>query len=288
MKIGTQQVELYEIPGTNIYLADSPGFGDTYRNDAAILADLDEALAEIFHEKVKLAGVLFLHSLLEARIKGGARRNLIVLGKLVGTQNLHKCRLVTTKVSALQRAPEEIESRLCNNPNFWMPLLERGAKVVRFMDSQNSAHQIIQSLLGSSGVVLKLTSETQIKHRNLEDTAAGQEVDQEILRAKKDFRAAIGRLKTDHRKAMARKDFERARLVEEEKDEVREKLRQLDRDREILKTKARASSFRRLRWGGRICATVAAGSAIIASEGLLTPVVTPLYSAVNDAIQRWR
>ena len=290
MTIGTQKVQLYEIPGKNIYLADSPGFGDTYRDDASILADLDEALAELFCEKdVKTVGVLFLHSLTDAKMKGGAMRNLILLDKLVGTNNLQRCRLVTTKQSlALARHPDIIEKELRDNKDFWKPLLDNGANMVRFEDSTDSALKIIKPLVGRSKVVLRVTDETQRQMRVLGDTAAGREVNQEIIRAKEEAQKVIHQCKEHYRQAMSRMDKQSAEMFKEGERNAERRWKKLDLEKKKLRTRAESSSWRKWRWTGRICAAVAAGSIIMATDGLLTPIATTMYAAAENSIQKWR
>lgn len=293
MEVGTQEVEFYEIPGTNIYLADSPGFGDTYRRDASILAALDESLAEFFNGKdVRLAGVLFLHSLTEARMKSDALRNLIMSGKLVGSNNLHRCRLVTTKWSLAPRPAEEIEKELSGESTveegFWEPLMKKDAKMFRFEDSKESALKIIKSLINDSSVVLQLTNETQRERRNLEDTAAGRVVNRDIIRAKKELEDELYQIKQDHKMAMARKDKALAKSLEQAKDATTKKLIQLDHQETKLRTRAEASSWRKKRWMGKILTVVGVGALVAASDGLLAPLAPSLYNAAEGSIQKWR
>ncbi|CAO2657271.1 Nn.00g033970.m01.CDS01 [Neocucurbitaria sp. VM-36] len=289
MKLGTQQVQLYEIPQTNIYLADSPGFGDTYLSGASILAELDEALAELFHDQdVKLAGVLFLHSMTDAKIKGPARINLILLRKLVGSMNLDKCHLVLTKKSLAHRSPEDALEELCEEGGFWEPLVDDGATPALFADSRDSALKIIEPLLKDSNVVLKLTRETQIEERDLKDTKAGRLVSKEICQKRKDMQRDMKHMRDEEQRAMRRNDQESARLYYEAQVEASSNIANLNREGAKLRTRAEASSWLKLRWSGRVCAGVAAGCAIIASNGTLTPLVTSLHSAAEKKIQTWR
>lgn len=288
MRTGTKSVQLYEIPKTNIYLADSPGLGDTYRDDASILKDLDDSLAALFHDQdVKLAGVLILHSMSEAKMKRGALRNLSMLRKLMGTTNMHRCRLVTTKQTLAPRGLNEIEDDL--RENYWKELVRNGAIMLPFQDTKGSALQIIATLLDNpNNVVLKLTQETQRERRNLIDTAAGRVVNQELYQAKMSLQKDIEELEKDRRKAKAQRNFLLARDLEQQEAEDSNRLFHLSREEDKLQTRADASSWKKLRWMGRICATAAAGFTILASDGLLTPVVVPCYNHALNTINEWR
>ena len=273
---------LYEIPSTNIYLADSPGFGDTYRNDASILKKLDDVLAELFHdEEVKIIGVLYLHSLSDARMKSTPLRNIIILSKLVGSNNMNKCRLVTTKISQAPRNPSEIEKELCNNQHFWQPLVEKGATVARFNDSQDSAFQIIRPLLGNhKEIVLKMTREMQIENRALGATAAGKVVNEEINKVRKEVAADMDELKRNIKKATAQRDLLRAQVLEAQWKENDKELIRYEHDQEMLQRRtAMSKKWDKKRWMLRVASTFATASAIVASGGALAPLAMSLHDA---------
>ncbi|KAL8826285.1 MAG: hypothetical protein Q9191_003898 [Dirinaria sp. TL-2023a] len=278
---------------TFIRTATGPGFGDTYRRDASILAALDEVLAELFHDQdVRLAGVLLLHSLSDARMKNDALKNLIMVSELVGSNNLHRCCLVTTKMSLAPRPAEAIEDELRGKktvePGFWKPLIEKGAKMFRFEDSKDSALQIIKSLLDDSSVVLQLTNETQRERRNLGETAAGKVVNRDIIRAREETKRELGQLKKKHERAMARRDKALADYLEQAKDQARDNLSQLDHQETRLGTRVEARSWQKRRWMGRIFTVVGVTALVAASNGVLAPLAPSLYNTAESSISKWR
>jgi energy-coupling factor transporter ATP-binding protein EcfA2 len=285
VKTGTQKVQLFQIPGTNVYLADSPGFGDTYRNDASILAAVDSCLADTFKQDIKLAGVLFLHSLLEARMKSGAMKNLLMFKKMVGAGNLHKCRLITTKWSLQDRAiSEQRETELRTNPNFWKPLIERGAQIDRFGDSMDSAIAIIRPLLEGPGVVLQLTKETQVKGLKLEATDAGKEVNEDLQKAKEVHLQELADLEGLHEVAMAEKDKELAKHIKEQEAKVEAELKQLEEEKKVLREGLKSSGGF---WGWvvrGVALTVGIGATIL-TDGALAPAAVALLGHVEAVIQ---
>ena len=93
------------------------------------MANLDDFLAALFHNRfVKLAGVLILHSMSEAKMKRGAWRNLTMRRKLMGTTNMYRCRLVTTKEKLAPRRTGEIEDNL--REKYWKELVGNGAEML--------------------------------------------------------------------------------------------------------------------------------------------------------------
>ncbi|KAH8682882.1 hypothetical protein BGZ60DRAFT_524228 [Tricladium varicosporioides] len=264
------------------------GFGDTYQNDASILAAVDCCLADAFQDSVELAGVLFLHSLVEARMKNGAMKNLVMFKKMVGPENLYKCRLITTKWSLQDRAvSEQREGELQNNPNFWKPLIDRGARMVRFGDSMDSAKEIIRPLLEGPGVVLQLTQETQIKGLKLEATDAGKEVNEDLQKAKDAHRQELADLAGMHEMAMVEKDQELAMEIKKQEARIEEELRQLEEERKVLR-EGQKSTGGFWGWVARGVALSVGITAAILSEGALAGAAIALVGNVEAVIQRMK
>ena len=61
--LGTQETKMHEclVDGKQFVLFDTPGFDDTYRGDADILASLAENLSASYKNNLKLSRVIYLH-----------------------------------------------------------------------------------------------------------------------------------------------------------------------------------------------------------------------------------
>lgn len=264
------------MPGQNIFLADSPGFDDTFRNDATILQSINECLSSAFEDGHEIVGLLYLHPITEVRMKGSARKNLILFGKIVGMRNMSKTILVTTKWhkdnEAMSGTFESRERELVENANFWKPLLDRGSSTIRFNDTMDSALQIVSSLCGSGGFIPQLVDETVNRRMPLEYTAAGQEVNEDLEKAKKAHQQDLQDLKNQQLEAFKQKDHDTAKLIKEAQDEVREQLQQIESERKALREKQqrRAQNFEDFLAVGAVAVT---GAATIFTGGLAAPLL---------------
>ena len=117
---GTAEVKMYQIPDTNVYLMDTPGFDDTYLSDREILNNIATALADAFNDEAEIQGALYVHQVTEARMRGSGRKNLIMFLNVLGEKGMNHCRLVTTKWSKQDvDESEDRERELCEKKEMW-------------------------------------------------------------------------------------------------------------------------------------------------------------------------
>ncbi|OAL42938.1 hypothetical protein IQ07DRAFT_525270 [Pyrenochaeta sp. DS3sAY3a] len=284
----TSEVFGFQIPGTNVLLIDTPGFDDTFKADATILDHIDQCLADFYQSKQKIAGVIYIHPITEPRMKGSAVKNLNMFRKVVGKDNMASCCLVTTKWS-LQDMETSVsrEDEIATNPKFWKPLLDRGARMARFDDSQQSAIDIIKPLVNERGFIPQITIETQIQGKRLVETEAGQEVNVNLEEAVKSHKAEMSILTAQHQQALIEKDEELAQMIEDEKRRLEAELDSMRSEREVLK--ARMADRMRLRSAWRWCArgtaalVAAVGTAV--SGGTAAVPMAALYTTVETLTQ---
>src|SRR5579862_1311073 len=143
--VGTSEIAVHRIPSTDIYLMDSPGFDDTTVSDADILQQFANSLADCFHSKAKISGVLYVHAINEVRMKGSMLKNLKMFRKMVGESNMGCCMMVTTKwrlqdINVSIAREEELKRKS------WATLLASGARISRFEDSNESALDIVMKV----------------------------------------------------------------------------------------------------------------------------------------------
>ena len=81
----------------NVYLVDTPGFDDTEMSDTDVLYKFVEWLQLQAQNKLKLSGLIYLHRITDNRMPGSATRNLSMMLKLVGEENLKNVVLVTSR-----------------------------------------------------------------------------------------------------------------------------------------------------------------------------------------------
>lgn len=91
---------MYKDKKTNVdimvHLIDTPGFDDTNRGDADVLKDIATWLSATYKEKTLLSGVLYLHRIIDPRMAGSAKRNLLMFMQLCGPRCFENIVLTTT------------------------------------------------------------------------------------------------------------------------------------------------------------------------------------------------
>jgi hypothetical protein len=281
--IGTSEVAMYQIPDTNVYLMDTPGFDDTYISDAEILKNIATALLDAFNDKVAIQGALYIHPVTEVRMKGSGRKNLIMFHKVLGTRGLAHCRLVTSKWSTqAQSVSVARERELCEKKEFWQPLLAAGAKTVRFGDSMGSAINIIKPLLQGSAFRPLLLKEIDEDHKTIEETQAGIVVLDDIEKARKIHLAEIADLKASGERE--RGEMRESMLAEAE--EYQEAIQQLERSKKVLEQQVQSKSSGRFgRWIARGCAWVGGGAMTIVSGGIFALAAAALIAGTEAGAQ---
>lgn len=87
---GTSKVGVFQFPykGSRVFLVDTPRFDDTERSDSEVLKDVAFWLAAAYSKSVRLAGIIYLHRIIDPRMQGSALKNLRMFQKLCGDGNL--------------------------------------------------------------------------------------------------------------------------------------------------------------------------------------------------------
>ena len=221
-----------------IFLIDTPGFNDTNRNDTDILKDVAFFLSKTYKGTNHLAGIIYLHRITDRRMQGTNVKNLKMFKKLCGEKAYKHVVLATTMWDDIPTYDEGIkrERELINTKEWWGHMYEQGSKILRHNGERDSALAVIAELVNSSGpVVLQIQREMVEEHKDLEDTAAGQEVEKELQDAQEKFRANIRGVEEEHRKAMEAKDHDTAETLQQQREEWDIKLQRATQDQADLK-----------------------------------------------------
>jgi hypothetical protein len=139
----------------------------------------------------KLSGIIYLYDITADRMKGSAKKNLVMFRKLVGRQGLRNVILATTMWSKMSEPDLRAEGlkrqqELCNG--HWADLLKKGSLIVPHDNGYMSAKKMICHIIGLEEVVLTIQKELVDEKKDLIETAVGAEINREVLaeRAKKD------------------------------------------------------------------------------------------------------
>ena len=215
-----------------ITLIDTPGFNDTYRSETEVLRDIADWLEYTYRipPHIKLTGIIYLQALTDRKMYGSSVRNLKMFRDLCGEKPLENVLLATTgwgvakKAGQMDQATDK-EEELRRDPDFWKPMIRRGATMCRFEDSRDSALQMIMGLVGKNPTVLQIQEELVDEGKNLSETAAGTTVNEELKRLQEKYQQELEKVQEEMQEALAARD-------EEMQDILRDSQRRLERLRE--------------------------------------------------------
>ena len=183
-------------------LVDTPGFNDTERSDTDILALLADWMKESYNDKMRLSGILYLHSISEPRMTNSILTNLRMFRKLCGDNNLKKVILVTTKWGITP--PEDAERRdneLRSESGFWAPMIRNKSLIRRFENSAASAQALIEDILQDRTTFVPVIQDEMVRGTELSDTEAGVFLNENLNALQEKHQKAIDALKEEYKLA---------------------------------------------------------------------------------------
>jgi len=160
---------------TEIAIVDTPGFDDSKRSDADILAEISQFLtAQYIWGEFELRGIIYLHRITDPKMTGSAGRYFRMFQDLCGEEAFKNVILVTTMWDQLKdesvgyRRDQELRN------NFWNLMEEKGSQITTFDGSHEQAEGLVLQLLGKPPITLQLQRELVDDDQVLENTSAGR------------------------------------------------------------------------------------------------------------------
>jgi len=241
----------FKYRGQEITLIDTPGFNDTTRSETEILKDIADWLDMTYRNPPhhKLTGIVYLQNIMDPKMYGSSLRNLKMFKDLCGENPLKNVVLVTTRWGIARKSEQEDvavkhEQELATDPDFWAPLISRGARVARFEDTEDSALMILLSLAKFEPVVLQIQEELVDEAKNLIDTTAGNNVNEEALRLEKVYKEQIAQIQKEMDEALAARDHEVQVALRESKEGFERKLDKVRDEQDMLRYERRNENRR--------------------------------------------
>ncbi len=182
--------------------------------------------------RLKLAGMLYLHRITDRRIQGSALKNLQMFKALCGEASLPNVVLVTTMWNMLGQSADSYDSgvrrenELKTNDHFWGLMEKRGSRIVRHDGDAESALSIVSLLVDKKKRCPPLDIQRQMvdEGKPLDETAAGQVVQKELLEALKGRQREIADYQQSMEDALKEKDLETAATLQKLKEEDEAKV----------------------------------------------------------------
>ncbi len=222
--------------GRKCYLVDTPGFDDTYRTDTQVLEEVANWLHMSYKARVRLAGVVYLHRICDPRVTGSAMKSLRMFKKLCGDDGLGSVVLATTwwsSVTSEKGAANEKE--LMTKSQFWKNMIQKGSAVCRQDRDAESAAEILTYIMDLRRPVTLEIQKEMADGKALNETAAGQEVQREMVEMKRKYENDLDSLKKEMKEAIKKRDREAKREIAQEREQLEEKLKKQERDQKRLR-----------------------------------------------------
>jgi hypothetical protein len=249
---GTNTVAIYKcrlperLPSIGtFYLVDTPGFDDTHKTDADVLKDLAAWLNASYGKGILLTGIIYLHPIDRNRVGGAALQNLLMFQKLCGDQALTRVVLATTFWDAIDKDLGKIrEEELTKTDKFWRTMIQKGSKVFRHDDFDDSAGHIIRYLVNKRTPKNPLAIQIEMvdEHKALNETGAGSTLQAQLLALQAAHERKIDELKKELKAAIKANnvilmaELEEDRLkYSQEREKSRLEQQKLQADNEDLK-----------------------------------------------------
>ncbi|KAL8798870.1 MAG: hypothetical protein Q9182_006326 [Xanthomendoza sp. 2 TL-2023] len=211
---------------SKVLVIDTPGFDDSSRPDSEILTEIARLLAAQYELGVQLKGVIYIHRITDIRYSRSAIKIFEIFKKICGDRAMKNNLLVTSRWSEVDQALGSDRERQLKE-KFWSYMLNKGSNMSRFHGDRDSAISLVSQLLSKDTVVLELQEELVDRGKNLDETAAGVYVSDNLEKMKQKYQEEISAL---------------ARLRQELLDHDKAARRQLQRDWEAEQNRLREAN----------------------------------------------
>ncbi|PFH47959.1 hypothetical protein AMATHDRAFT_150885, partial [Amanita thiersii Skay4041] len=172
----------FVLDGRLVTLIDTPGFDDTTKSDTEILRMIALYLQTTYENGKKLAGVLYFHRISDVRVGGISRRNFKMFRELCGDTTLKNVAIITNMWGEVD---EDLgaarEEELVSKDIFFKPAIEKGARVFRHANTLKSAQRILRTVIANTPLALRIQRELVDQGKDISQTAAGIELNKELL-----------------------------------------------------------------------------------------------------------
>ncbi|KAH9829192.1 P-loop containing nucleoside triphosphate hydrolase protein [Rhodofomes roseus] len=183
MRIGTglqsetaavERTEPFQVGSQRVVLVDTPGFDDTMKSDRDVLTVINDYLARLHWEHIKIQGIIYLHRITDNRMGGTALRNFKMFQAMCGHDAMRNAIIVLNMWDQVGKEVREARmAELRDSDIFFKPAVEAGARVLPHDSTPSSAVAILTCLLERKPVSLQIQVETVDDHMAIAQTAAG-------------------------------------------------------------------------------------------------------------------
>ncbi|CAA7260918.1 unnamed protein product [Cyclocybe aegerita] len=230
-----QVAEAFELGGRTVTLIDTPGFDDTTKSDADILRMIGLFLATTYQQGKKLAGVIYIHRISDFRMGGISTRNFKMFRELCGESTLKNVVILTNMWGEVSREVGEArEEELATQDMFFKPVLQKGAQLLRHGNTRESAHLVLRHIIENRPLSLQIQRELVDQKKDISQTAAGAELNKELMLQIQKHQKEMKQLQKDMEEAIRTKDEETKRELEIETKKLQAEMSRVQADAQNL------------------------------------------------------
>ncbi|KAF8627072.1 hypothetical protein AX17_006411 [Amanita inopinata Kibby_2008] len=225
----------FQYNGRWVTLIDTPGFDDTTKSDTEILRMISLYLSTTYERGKKLSGVLYFHRISDFRMGGISRRNFNMFRELCGDENLKNVIIVTNMWKEVD--PDvgvARETELISKDIFFKPALDKGAMILRHNNILMSAQYILKYLVRNRPAALRIQEELVDQKKEISQTAAGKELNKELLEQAERHRKELLTLQEEVEAAIKAKDEETRKELEIETKKLQEEMTRIQQESSSL------------------------------------------------------
>lgn len=160
------------------------------------------------------------------------RRNFGLFRNLCGDENLKSVVIATNMWGQVE--PEVGEAReleLASEDIFFRPALLQGAQMVRHDRSLESALGILQCFIDNQPMELQIQRELVVEGKDITETAAGLELNKEIVELSKKHREELTEIQREMTTALINKDLQSKRELEQVRNELLGQMKKNEEER---------------------------------------------------------
>jgi len=162
---------------------------------------------------------------------GTSTRNLNTFRKLCGDGALQNVVMVTNMWGEVDpHVGDAREAELVKEDNFFKSFLDNGAQIARHNNTIASAKDIIRLVLDNHPLPLRIQVELVIERRDISETSAGKELNQELDSQIRKNQEEIRTLKREIEWAVRDKDEETMGELERENKRIQEEVERVKKD----------------------------------------------------------
>lgn len=221
----------FVVSGRVITLIDTPGFDDTTRSDTDILAMIAAYLSKTYEHGARLAGVIYMHRISDFKMSGTSKRNFKMFRELCGESSLKNVLIVTNMWSKVDpEIGEARESELASKNEFFKPVIDKGARMLRDDGTLESAHTTLRNLLNTHSAPLAIQQEIVDEQMPIETTAAGSELRRALNEQADRNKEDIRNLRAEIEDAMRAKHEERRGELQRELEKKQQECERLEQN----------------------------------------------------------